>query len=73
MRFCNKPAGDLAIARTRFCSHGSKSEPKSPNPAIRFEKIDFERSSKHGLLCQIQSRHLNILFWENLGNTDSFA
>ena len=39
-------------------------EPKSPNPANRFEKIDFERSAKHGLLCQIQSRHLNILFWE---------
>ena len=40
--------------------HGSKSKPKSPNPANRFEKTDFERSAKHGLLCQIQSRHLNI-------------
>ena len=51
--------------------HGSKSEPKSPNLANRFEKPDFERSAKHGLLCQIQSRHLNILFCENLGNPDS--
>ena len=51
--------------------HGSKSEPKSPNPANRFEKTDFERNAKHGLLCQIQSRHLNILFWGNLGNPDS--
>ena len=51
--------------------HGSKSEPKSPNPANRFEKIDFERSAKHGLLCQIQSRHLNVLFWGNLGNPAS--
>ena len=37
-----------------------------------FWKTDFlERSAKHGLLCQIQSRHLNILFWGNLGNSDS--
>ena len=48
-----------------FRSHGSKSEPKSPNPANRFEKNRvLKRSAKHGLLCQIQSRHLNILFWE---------
>ena len=53
--------------------HGSKSEPKSPNPENRFEKTDFERSTKHGLLCQIQSRHLNVLFWGNLGNPDSFV
>ncbi|CAL5413835.1 unnamed protein product [Camellia sinensis] len=51
--------------------HGSKSEPKSPNLANRFEKTDFERSAKHGLLYQIQSRHLNVLFWGNLGNPDS--
>ena len=24
----------------------------------------LKRSAKHGLLCQIQSRHLNILFWK---------
>ena len=66
------PAGDLATARTRLCSHGSKSEPKSPNPANRLEKTDFERSAKHGLLCQIQSRHLNVFFlMGNLGNPDS--
>ena len=53
--------------------HGSKSEPKRPNPANRFEKTDFERSAKHGLLCQIQSRHLNILFLVNLGIPDSCA
>ena len=51
--------------------HGSKSEPNSPNPANRFEKTDFERRAKHGLLFQIQSRHLNVLFWGNLGNPDS--
>ena len=38
-----------------------------------WEKTDFERSAKHGLLCQIQSRHLNVLFGGNLGNPDSFA
>jgi len=62
----------LTTVRTLKYCHGSKSEPKSPNLANRFEKTDiFERSSKHGLLCQIQSRHLNILFLGNLGNPNS--
>ncbi|KAF5947371.1 hypothetical protein HYC85_013328 [Camellia sinensis] len=37
----DRPAGDLATARTLLICRGSKSEPKSPNPANRFEKTDF--------------------------------
>ncbi|CAL5345440.1 unnamed protein product [Camellia sinensis] len=40
---CRRARGPHATVRTLDLCHGSKSEPKSPNPANRFEKQIFEK------------------------------
>ena len=63
---CHGPVSNLAECNAILMNHQ-----RFQIRQIVFENRFFERSAKHGLLCQIQSRHLNILFWENLGNPDS--
>ena len=59
------PAGDPALHGLQFgldfvC--GSKSEPKSPNPANRFEEKQIFEKVVPNMDCfaRLQSRHLNI-------------
>lgn len=65
------PRGALATVRTRFMLRFLIWTKESKSGKSFWENRFLERTAKHGLLFQIQSRHLNILFWGNLGNPDS--
>ena len=67
----DKPAGDLATVRTRFCSHGSKSKPKSPNPANHFEKTDFRKKCQSWTALPDTESPPKYFILGNLGNPDS--
>ena len=73
-RNCSTSAGDLeCYSSDSILCRGSKSEPKSPNPANRFEEKQIFEKVVPNMDCfaRLQSRHLNIFQWGNLGNPDS--
>ncbi|KAF5960667.1 hypothetical protein HYC85_001876 [Camellia sinensis] len=66
------PAGETSLQLGLDSrSHGSKSEPKSPNPANRFEKTDFRKKCQTWTALPDTESPPKYFILGNLGNPDS--